>query len=115
VNAFQRRLNDRRIELRLSYPELAKRSGIPHSTTWRILNGPMVEPPKREQLEGLAKALDWPLTFLQQGAAEALGFHLYTDRSGDMEVLIASLEELTPQQRRGIQRMVEELRRENSE
>lgn len=116
VNDFQRMLNDRRRQRGIrSISELARRAGLPYSTTRRILLGPMVLTPKQEQLEGLAKALNWPLEFVQQAALEVNnpGLKLYVDHAEDLQVVMASWGELSERDRRTIVRMVEELRREN--
>lgn len=114
VNSFQRRMEDRRTELGLTWPKLAERAGMAYSTTRRIIVGPMVQPPKLEQLEGLAKALDLPLIYLQQSVGEVFGYHIYQEQSDEgLQVVVASWAELSDKDRRMVRRMVEELRREN--
>jgi transcriptional regulator with XRE-family HTH domain len=113
VNHLQHQLDERRRSLRLSYPKLEELTGLPRSTLWNLVNGPMRQPPKREQIELLAKALDWPTVHLQQLVGEQFGYHVYTVESPDLQVVMASWEELSERDRRTIVRMVEELRRNN--
>jgi transcriptional regulator with XRE-family HTH domain len=113
VNHLQRQLDARRRHLRLSYRALEDLTGLNRSTLWSLINGPMRQPPKKEQVELLAKALDWPAIYLQQMVGEQFGFHVYEVRSEDLQVVVASWDELSERDRRTIVRMVEELRREN--
>lgn len=61
VNHWQRRLDDRRRELRppdgLPMSELARRASLPLSTTRRILLESTTHPPTREQVRAIAKGL----------------------------------------------------------
>jgi transcriptional regulator with XRE-family HTH domain len=114
VNHLQRQLDDRRRRLRLSYPKLAALTGIAQSTIWNLINGPMVQPPGKEKVELLAKALDWPPAHLQQLVGEQFGYHVYTVESPDLQVVMASWDELSERDRRTVVRMVEELRRNHN-
>lgn len=111
MNHLQRQLDERRRTLRLSYPRLEELTGLPRSTLWNLINGPMRQPPKAEQVELLAKALDWPPAHLRQMVGEQFGFHVYTVESKDLQIVMASWDELSERDRRTIVRMVEELRR----
>lgn len=111
MNYLQQQLDARRNNQNLSYPKFAKASGIAQSTLYNLINGPMVHPPKMEQIEKMAKALDWPPIYLQQLVGEQFGYHVAEDRSAELQTVIASWEELSVRDRRTIARMVEELRR----
>ena len=111
MNHLQRELDQRRSRLKLTYRDLEELTGVNKSTWWSIINGPMRQPPKKEQMELLAKALDWPPAHLQQLVGEQFGFHVYTVESPDLQVVMASWEELSERDRRTVVRMVEELRR----
>ena len=115
VNELQRQLDARRRKLRLSYPQLARLTGMAQSTIWNLVNGPMVQPPKREQIDHLAKALDWPPAHLQQLVGEQFGFHVHTVESPELQVVMAAWSELSERDQRTILRMVEELRRNNGD
>lgn len=111
MNYLQRQLDERRNRLKLTYRDLEELTGLNRSTLWSLINGPMRQPPKKEQIDLLAKGLDWPEGFLQQMVGEQFGYHVYEDRSPELQQLIASWEELSERDRRTISRMVEELRR----
>ena len=114
MNHLQQQLDERRRKLRLSYPKLEELTGLARSTLWNIVNGPMRQPPKNEQVELLAKALDWPPIYLQQMVGEQFGYHVTEIRDRDLQIIAASWEEIDPRFRRSIRRQVEELRRENN-
>ena len=115
MNHLQRQLDARRRHLRLKWRDLEERTGRNKSTWWSLFNDPMRNPPKLEKLELLAKALDWPLTHLQQMVGEQFGYHVYTAESPDLQVVMASWDELSERDRRTIVRMVEELRRDHAD
>jgi transcriptional regulator with XRE-family HTH domain len=114
VNHLQRQLDDRRRRQKLTYRDLEDLTGMNSSTIWSLVNGPMRQPPKLEQIQVLAKALDWPEPYLQQLVGEQFGYHVYTVESPDLQVVMASWDELSERDRRTIVRMVEELRRDHA-
>ena len=65
--------------------------------------------------ERLARGLEMPVTLLRSAAAEATGLHVYGAEAVDDEtaVIVASLEELTPEDRRHVAALVESMRRRN--
>jgi transcriptional regulator with XRE-family HTH domain len=116
MNLLQRRLDDRRRDLGLTYKQLGEKAGLPRSTTRWLIKGRMHSPPKREQLEGLATALGWRLSTLQRLVGEVFGYYVYVPRSGkgrteEMDLLIASVAELTARELAAVQALVDELRR----
>lgn len=111
VNHLQRELDQRRSRLKLTYRDLEERTGVNKSTWWSLINGPMRQAPKPEKMELLAKALDWPPAHVLQLVGEQFGFHVYTVESPDLQVVMASWDELSERDRRTIVRMVEEFRR----
>lgn len=115
MNHLQRQLDARRRRLRLTYRGLEELTGINRSTWWSLINGPMRQTPKREQLELLAKALDWPLAHVNQMVGEQFGFHVYTMANADLQMVMASWDELSERDRRTVVRMVEELRRNQND
>jgi len=102
VNELQRQLDARRRKLRLSYPQLARLTGIPQSTVWNLINGPMVQPPSKEKVEQLAKALDWPVDHLMQLVGEQFGYHVYTVEDEGLQVLMASWSQMSPRDRESV-------------
>ena len=69
-------------------------------------------------IDALAKGLDVPVSAVRPAAAESTGLHYYDalpagrEDSGDREreLLIASIDELTPEDRRHVAALVESLR-----
>ena len=120
TNPLQRLILDRLRERGLSYGEVARRGGLPRSTVYTLATTRnLVRPPRPATLDGLARGLDLPVSAIRAAAAESTGLHYYDDvpaaleRPGDpeRELLIASIDELTPEDRRHVAALVESLRR----
>ncbi|MET8102649.1 helix-turn-helix transcriptional regulator [Streptomyces sp. NPDC005236] len=100
-----------------SYSDVARGGGISRSTVHHLATSErLARMPQQSTLEGLAKGLDIPLTPVHRAAAEACGVHLYledTPEAGDPEVaiLIASVQQLGPVDRRHVSALVESLLR----
>jgi hypothetical protein len=123
ANALQQIIRDRLDSERWSYGEVARRGGIPRSTVHHLATTDhMARMPQPATLEGLAQGLGLPLHTIRQAAAEACGIHLYapadapapastSDASGDPEVdvLIASVQRLSADDRRHVAALVESL------
>ena len=112
VNAFQRRLDGRRVELNLSMSQLARRAGLPYSTTRRILLGTLADSPKYEQLEALARPLRWPAAWLYRDAVRAWHPDLDLDIEQQDEILqrlVVVAKDLSPARRRALLRAAEAL------
>ncbi|KOU42790.1 hypothetical protein ADK54_19655 [Streptomyces sp. WM6378] len=109
-----------------SYGEVARRGGIPRSTVHHLATTDRtVRMPQPATLEGLAKGLGLPLDTVRGAAAEACGIHVYatgptTARPGDraaspsasdpeVELLIASVQRLSANDRRHVAALVESL------
>jgi HEAT repeat protein len=77
----------------------------------------LVRMPQPATLEGLARALDLPLDTIRRAAAEACGIHLYAGEPAgaaaspdpEVDVLIASLQKLSVDDRRHVAALVESL------
>ena len=92
---------------------------MPRSTVYTLaITRNLARPPRPATLDGLAKGLDLPVSAVRAAAAESTGLHYYDDvpaepqRSGDRdrELLIASIDELTAEDRRHVAALVESLR-----
>ncbi|MFI1092032.1 helix-turn-helix domain-containing protein [Streptomyces sp. NPDC020917] len=122
ANALQE-LIKRRLEQRgWSYGDVARRGGIPRSTVHHLATAQRAAAmPQQGTLEGLARGLDLPLDTLRRAAAEACGIHLYTQgpagNASDPEVdmLIASVAQLSPTDRRHVAALVESLLRQQGD
>ena len=120
VNPLQRLIQGRLSERGLSYGDVARRGGLPRSTVYTLATTRnLVRPPRPATIDGLAKGLDLPVSAVRAAAAESTGMHYYDEPAdgprgvpGDQEreLLIASIDELTPEDRRHVAALVESLR-----
>jgi transcriptional regulator with XRE-family HTH domain len=119
LNPLQRLIHQRLRERGWSYGEVARRSGLPRSTVYTLaMTRNLARPPRPATLDGLAKGLDVPVSAVRAAAAESTGLHYYDEvpagrePPGDPErdLLIASIDELTPEDRRHVAALVESLR-----
>ena len=123
INPLQQLIQQRLRERGWSYGEVARRGGLPRSTVYTLATTRnLARPPRPATLDGLAKGLDVPVSAVRGAAAESTGLHYYDEvpaereQPGDpeRELLIASIDELTPEDRRHVAALVESLRRRAS-
>jgi transcriptional regulator with XRE-family HTH domain len=119
INPLQRLIRQRLRERGWSYGEVARRGGMPRSTVYTLATTRNLgRPPRPATIDALAKGLDVPVSAVRAAAAEATGLHYYDEfpagqeNPGDREreLLIASIDELTPEDRRHVAALVESLR-----
>jgi transcriptional regulator with XRE-family HTH domain len=119
LNPLQRLIVRRLRERGWSYGEVARRGGLPRSTVYTLATTRnLARPPRPATIDALAKGLDVPVSAVRAAAAESTGLHYYDDTParrqdpGDRErdLLIASIDELTPEDRRHVAALVESLR-----
>ena len=121
VNPLQRLIQGRLSERGWSYGDVARRGGLPRSTVYTLATTRnLVRPPRPATIDALAKGLDVPVSAVRAAAAESTGMHYYdqpaagADRGGpgdqERELLIASIDELSPEDRRHVAALVESLR-----
>jgi transcriptional regulator with XRE-family HTH domain len=124
LNPLQALIQQRLRERGWSYGDVARRGGVPRSTVYTLaITRNLARPPRPATLDGLAKGLDLPVSAVRAAAAESTGLHYYDDapsgpaRPGDQErdLLIASIDELSPEDRRHVAALVESLRRKASQ
>lgn len=120
-NALGDLIHSRRIELGLTWQELAKRGGFSsHTILYALATKPEhKQVPRPVTLERVAKALDVPLDMVKAAAAEAAGYtrqevKVNLDHADDVRIIVAGCGEL-PQEdivriRRIVQMHVEERR-----
>ena len=114
ANALQRLIQGRLRERGWSYGLVARRGGLPRSTVYKLAtNYNLARPPQLETIEKLARGLELPASALRTAAAEATGLRLYRGSAPSEETasFIASLEELTSEDRRVVASLIEALRR----
>jgi transcriptional regulator with XRE-family HTH domain len=123
VNPLQRLILQRLRERGWSYGEVARRGGLPRSTVYTLATTRnLARPPRPATINALAKGLEVPVSAVRAAAAESTGLHYYDDappereRPGDQErdLLIASIYELTLEDRRHVAALVESLRNRTS-
>jgi transcriptional regulator with XRE-family HTH domain len=118
INPLQYLIHQRMRERGWSYGEVARRGGMPRSTVYTLATRNLAAPPRPGTLDALAKGLDVPVSAVRAAAAESAGLHYYDEvpaereNPGDRErdLLIASIDELTPEDRRHVAALVESLR-----
>ena len=123
ANPLQRLIQQRLKEGKLSYGDVARRGGLPRSTVYTLATTRnLVRPPRPATIDALAKGLDVPVAVVRAAAAESTGLHYYDEapsgqQPGDQErdLLIASIDELTPEDRRHVAALVESLRKKASQ
>jgi transcriptional regulator with XRE-family HTH domain len=123
-NPLQRLIQQRLEERGWSYGDVARRGGLPRSTLYTLASTRnLVRPPRPATIDALARGLDVPVSAVRAAAAESAGLHYYDDtvpgqagpgpgQPGDQErdLLIASIDELSPEDRRHVTALVESLR-----
>jgi transcriptional regulator with XRE-family HTH domain len=123
INPLQRLIQQRLRERGWSYGEVARRGRLPRSTVYTLaMTRNLVRPPRPATIDALAEGLDVPASVVRAAAAESTGLHYYNDvqaeqgrpRDRERELLIASIDELTPEERRHVAALVESLRRRSS-
>jgi transcriptional regulator with XRE-family HTH domain len=121
---LQRLIQQRLQERKWSYGEVARRGGLPRSTVYTLATTRnLVRPPRPATIDALARGLDVPVSAVRAAAAESTGLHYYDEapsghhRTGDQErdLLIASIDELSPDDRKHVAALVESLRRKPPE
>jgi hypothetical protein len=120
INPLQRLIRERMQEQGWSYGDVGKRGGLPRSTVYTLATTRnLARPPRPATLNGLAWGLDLPVSVVRSAAAESTGLHYYDDEPGgpgpagdpERDLLIASIDELTTDDRRHVAALVESLRR----
>jgi len=99
------------------------RGELPRSTVYTLATTRnLARPPRPATLDGLARGLDLPVSAVRAAAAESTGLHYYDEIPGEREhpgdpereLLIASIDELTAEDRRHVAALVESLRKRAS-
>ncbi len=119
VNPLQRLIQERLRERGWSYGEVARRGGLPRSTVYTLATTRnLVRPPRPATIDALAKGLDVPVSAVRAAAAESTGLHYYDEAGSgqppasdrERDLLIASIDELSPEDRQHVAALVESLR-----
>lgn len=110
-NTLQSLLRERLEAQSWSYGDVARRGGIPRSTVHHLATAErLVRMPQPATLEGLARGLQLPLDLVRRAAAESCGIHVYEPAPDpEVDVLIASLQQLSAEDRRHVAALVDSL------
>jgi len=112
MNALAQLIRSRMDARHWSYSDVARRGGLPRSTVHHLAtSATLSRPPSPATLEGLARGLDLPLEAVRSAAATATGLIVTREATADpeIEVLVAALSQLSPEDRRHVQALVQSL------
>jgi transcriptional regulator with XRE-family HTH domain len=120
INPLQRLIQARLREHGWSYGDVARRGELPRSTVYTLATTRnLVRPPRPATIDALARGLDVPVSSVRAAAAESTGLHYYDDAGPgqrlasdrDRDLLIASIDELSPEDRQHVAALVDSLRK----
>jgi transcriptional regulator with XRE-family HTH domain len=120
LNPLQRLIRQRLRDRSWSYGEVARRGGLPRSTVYTLATTRnLARPPRPATIDALARGLEVPVSAVRAAAAESTGLHYYGEGPAgqehqadqERELLIASIDELTPEDRHHVAALVESLRK----
>jgi transcriptional regulator with XRE-family HTH domain len=129
MNPLQRLIHQCLSERGWSYGDVARGGGLPRSTLYTLATTRnLVRPPRAATIDALARGLDVPVSVVRAAAAESVGLHYYDEtvperdsdgtvpeggrgRGQERDLLIASIDELSPEDRRHVAALVESLRK----
>ncbi len=112
MNPLHQLIRSRMAERGWSYGDVARRGALPRSTVHHLATtNALTRPPHPATLEKLARGLDLPLEAVRSAAAAAAGYTTWVEPVGDpdIEVLVAALRKLSPEDRRHVRALVESL------
>jgi transcriptional regulator with XRE-family HTH domain len=116
---LQRLIRQRLRERHWSYGQVARRGGLPRSTVYTLATTPnLTRPPRPATIDALATGLEVPVSAVRAAAAKSTARHYYDQAPAqpqhpadrDRDLLIASIDELTPDDRRHVAALVQSLR-----
>ena len=119
INPLQRLIQERLRDRGWSYGVVARRGGLPRSTVYTLATTRnLARPPRPATIDALARGLEVPVSVVRTAAAESTGLHFYDEPAAgqrnpddrERELLIASLDELSADDRRHVAALVESLR-----
>ena len=119
INPLQRLIRERLRDRGWSYGAVARRGGLPRSTVYTLATTRnLARPPRPATIDALARGLDVPVSVVRTAAAQSTGLHYYDESAAgqrdpddrERELLIASIDELSSDDRRHVAALVESLR-----
>jgi transcriptional regulator with XRE-family HTH domain len=112
MNPLQQLIRRQMDENNWSYGDIARRGGLPRSTIHNLATTEkLTRPPRPATLERLAQGLDVPLDAVRGAAASAAGLYVWHEPMADpeIEVMVAGLTKLSPEERRHVQALIRSL------
>jgi hypothetical protein len=120
MNPLQRLIQQCLRDRGWSYGDVARSGRLPRSTLYTLATTRnLVRPPRAATIDALAAGLDVPVSVVRTAAAESAGLHYYDETAPaqhraagqERDLLIAGIDELSPEDRRHVAALVESLRR----
>jgi transcriptional regulator with XRE-family HTH domain len=112
MNPLQQLIRTRMTSRHWSYSDVARRGALPRSTVHHLATTErLIRPPHPTTLAGLSRGLDIPIDAVRVAAAAAAGLAAWSEPTIDpeIEILVAALTKLGPDERRHVQALVESL------
>lgn len=111
VNRLQSLIQQRLDERGWTLLEVSRRGGLPKQTLYRLMQQPIKRVPNEATISKLSRGLELPRPLVADAAAESAGIRIYTEvaQDSDTQVVIATMERLSPERRRAIRKMAEAL------
>jgi|SRR5215472_1075069 transcriptional regulator with XRE-family HTH domain len=94
-----------------SYSDVATRGALPRSTVHKLATSRITRAPSPATVDHLAAGLELDVALVRAAVAESLGLTVYDESSADADltVLIASVEQLTGEERRHVSALIASL------
>jgi transcriptional regulator with XRE-family HTH domain len=111
VPALEELIRARMTERGWSYSDVAARGSLPRSTVHKLATSRITRAPSPATVERLAVGLELDVALVRAAVAESLGLTVYDESSADADltVLIASVEQLTTEERRHVSALIASL------
>lgn len=109
--ALEELIRARMSERGWSYGDVAARGGLPRSTVHKLATSPITRAPSPVTVERLARGLELDAVRVRAAVADSLGLTVYAESptDADLTVLIASVEQLTAEERRHVSALIASL------
>jgi transcriptional regulator with XRE-family HTH domain len=96
---------------RMTYRRMAELSGLTVGEVRDLCRGPMKTAPPKEQLEGIAKALELELEEVQRVGGATFGWDVYGARNDRVQLVVTSIGKLGDRELAAVEALVEVLLR----
>lgn len=109
--ALEELIRARMTERGWSYSDVATRGALPRSTVHKLATSRITRAPSPATVDHLAAGLELDVALVRAAVAESLGLTVYDESAADADltVLIASVEQLTGEERRHVSALIASL------